>query len=158
MEENSSFVSYTNDTTEDTTDVVARSHASHSLARVWWGLAIGAVLAGGSLALTISASGFSITCVVIALFLFAFGASLPLEDSAAREVMYWMCTKSISFPGLIWEFSIDGFLWLIGMKLLFWVLGVIGGILFAIIGVILGILVAPFAYPFNLVSFIKDGD
>jgi hypothetical protein len=44
------------------------------------------------------------------------------------------------------------------MKLLFWVIGVIGGILFAIIGVILGILVAPFAYPFNLVSFIKDGD
>ena len=158
MDENNSFVSYSVEDVKDTEDTAAPATKPHSLARVWWGIALGVVLAGGFLAFTISSNGFSLPSVIIAVFILAFGASLTLEDSTSREVMLWMCTKSISFPGLIWEFSIDGFIWLIAMKLLFWVIGVIAGILFAIIGVILGILVAPFSYPFNLIAYIRDGD
>ena len=125
------------------------------LPRLWWGLGLGAVLAGAFLALGFSTTGFSILGLVVALFLLTFGASIVLEDSACRDVMFWMWSKSISFPGLIWEFSLDGFIWLIGMKILFWLIGVIFGIIVAIIGVILGILVAPFTYPFNIVSYIR---
>ena len=126
------------------------------LPRLWWGLGIGLVLAVAVFILNYQSN--VLYAIVFALFAYTFGASLTLEDSAVRIVMAWMATRSVAFPGLIWEFSLDGFIWLIAMKLLFWVIGVVAGILFAIIGVILGILVAPFAYPFNLVSYIRDGD
>lgn len=153
MQENSTLTTNEN---EKEKAPATRVRAGRYLPRLWWGLGLGAVLAGAFLATVFSTSGFSLPNVIIAIFLLAFGASIVLEESACREVMAWMCSKSISFPGLIWEFSIDGFLWLIGMKLLFWLIGVIFGIIVAIIGVILGILVAPFTYPFNIVSYIKD--
>lgn len=161
MDENSSFVSLNREDSVDAVDAVDTVDTPkkpRSLARVWWGIAIGAVLAGLFIALAISGGNFGVPAVIVALFMFAFGASLTLEFSATREVMSWMCSKSISFPGLIWEFSFDGFLWLIGMKLLFWVVGVVFGIIVAIIGFLLGVLVAPFAYPFNLISYLKEGD
>lgn len=154
MEEKTTFVSYDGEADK----APACIPSTHSMAPVWWGLAIGAVLAGVFLVVMISTGGFSFAWLVAAIFLFAFGASLPLEESAAREVMLWMASKSISFPGLIWELSFDGFLWLIGMKILFWILGVVFGIIVAILGFVLGVLVAPFTYPFNLISYIKDGD
>ena len=155
MEENSNIVSYDTPIEQEASVITT---APRSLSRIWWGLALGAVLVGVFLVLSISGSGFSVGGLVIALFLFAFGASLTLEESTARDVMVWMATKSISFPGLIWEFSLDGFIWLIGMKILFWILGVVFGIIVAILGFVLGVLVAPFAYPFNLISYIKNGD
>lgn len=129
-----------------------------SLARVWWGIAIGVALAGVFLAISISQNGVTLPGIIIALFLLTFGASVTLEESSAREVMLWMCTKSISFPGIIWEFSIDGFIWLIAIKILFWLIGVVFGIIVAIVGFILGVLVAPFTYPFNLISYLREGD
>jgi hypothetical protein len=98
---------------------------------------------------------FAVGGIVIGLFLASFAAGLCYEESAVRSVICWMATKSISFPGLIWEFSIDGFIWLIAMKLLFWVIGAIAGILFAIICVIAAIIIAPFALPISIVSYIK---
>ncbi len=155
MQENSNF---TTTESESVSAPITQTRVRRYLPRLWWGLGIGGVIAVAFLVTAIASSGFSITPLVIALFLFTFGASVVLEDSACRDVMLWMCTKSISFPGLIWEFSIDGFIWLIGMKLLFWLIGVIFGIIVAIVGLILSILVAPFTYPFNLISYIRDSD
>ena len=129
---------------------------SKYLPRLWWGLGIGVALAAGMFYLSYSAETGILPSLILSVFVLAFGASLTLEDSAVKDVMFWMATKSISFPGLIWEFSIDGFLWLIGMKLLFWLIGLIFGIICAILGVIIAIIIAPFAYPFNLYSYIKE--
>ena len=129
-----------------------------SLTRLWLGLGIGTVLAVAIFILGYSPEVGVVVPLVLAYFMLAFGASLTLEESAVREIICWMATRTLAFPGLIWEFSLDGFMWLIGMKLLFWVIGLVFGVLCAILGVVVAVIVAPFSYPFNLISYIKDGD
>ena len=124
------------------------------LPRLWWGLGIGLVLAVAIFILSYQIN--VLYAIVLALFAFSFGASLTLEDSAVRIVMAWMATRSVAFPGLIWEFSLDGFLWLIGMKILFAILGFLAGVLFAVLGVVIAALISPISYPINLISYIRE--
>ena len=128
--------------------------APRSLPRVWWGLAIGLILAVAAFFLTyeINIGG----AIGFAIFAYTFGASLALEDSAVRVVLVWMATRSVTFPGLIWEFSLDGFLWLIGMKILFAILGFLIGVFFALLGVVIALIISPISYVINLVSYIRD--
>ena len=69
-------------------------------------------------------------------------------DTFVQEVVVDWFGKSISWPGLIFEFDFDGILWLIGMKLLFFVLGLIFGIVTGAFGITIGLICAPFSYPF----------
>ena len=69
-------------------------------------------------------------------------------DCIIQEVVLDWFDKSIHWPGLIFTFDLDGILWLIGMRILFFVLGVIFGIITGAIGITLGLLFAPFAFPF----------
>lgn len=124
------------------------------LPRLWWGLGIGLVLAVAVFILNYQSN--VLYAIVFALFAYTFGASLTLEDSAVRIVMAWMATRSVAFPGLIWEFSLDGFLWLIGMKILFAILGFLAGVLFAVLGVVIAALISPISYPINLISYIRE--
>ena len=128
-----------------------------SLPHLWWGLVLAGIFAAICLAIGISGGEDAIIgAVVLCVVGCPFFASLPLEDSTPRDVMFWMGQKSISFPGLIWEFSFDGFIWLIGMKLLFAVIGFLFGIICSIIGVIVAVIISPFTYGFNAYSYIKD--
>ena len=128
-----------------------------SLPHLWWGLVLAGIFAAVCLATGISSGGDTlIGAIVLCVIGCPFFASLTLEDSTSRDIMFWMGTKSISFPGLIWEFSFDGFLWLIGMKILFAVIGFIFGLVCAVIGVIVAIIVSPFTYPFNAYAYVKE--
>ena len=69
-------------------------------------------------------------------------------DCIVQDVVLDWFDKSIHWPGLIFTFDLDGILWLIGMRILFFVLGVIFGIITGAIGITLGLLFAPFAFPF----------
>ncbi len=90
------------------------------------------------------------TGIVLAYMSFAFTAQM-FFDGVVRNVLFDLAEKSIHFPGLIFTFDIDGFLWLIGMKILFAILGFLGAILFAILGFVVAFVIAPFVYPFSLV-------
>ena len=127
-----------------------------ALPRLWWGMGVGIAVA-----ILFAVSG--IVCgtgvlysLIAALFFYTFTADLFFEGSGTRSVVCWMATRSIAFPGLIWEFSIDGFLWLIGMKLLFWVVGLLFGILCAIVGVIVAVIISPVCYIVSLVEYISE--
>lgn len=85
---------------------------------------------------------------------YAFFFCLFFEDCAVREVMYFFFEKTISWPGLIFTFDLDGILWLIGMKLLFWFLGLVFGILMDILGIAIGMLIAPFVAPYVLTKHV----
>ncbi len=129
----------------------------YSISRVWYSLITGAVAFAAALIFTLTSVDASVfACIISSLFIFAFAASLFFDESWVREVIFSMATKSINFPMLIWEFSIDGFIWLIAMKLLFWVVGVLAGILFAILGVLIGILISPIALPVAIYYYIKE--
>lgn len=96
---------------------------------------------GGTLAFTI------IGTYVVFAFVF-----LLFYDCVVQDVVVNWITKSIRWPGLIFSFDLDGILWLIGMKLLFWALGVLFGIVMALIGGSIGLVCAPFVFPFVVVK------
>ena len=63
------------------------------------------------------------------IFIFTFVSQL-FWNGAVRNVFFFGWDKGIRFPGLIFEWSLDGFKWLILMKLLFAVLGFIASLFF----------------------------
>ena len=76
--------------------------------------------------------------------------------SIVNDVVVWMCTRSVQWPGLIFTWDLNGFLWLIGMKLLFAVLGFLFGVIMAVLGIVLGVCIAPFAFPYYFVRGIRE--
>lgn len=91
--------------------------------------------------------GLFVTALIFTYVTFSFVACL-FYDCIVQEVILDWFTKSLNLPGLIFTFDLDGIIWLIGMKLLFWVIGLIFGIFTAIIGIIIGAVCAPFVFPF----------
>ena len=57
----------------------------------------------------------------------------------------------VSWPMLIFELSLDGIVWLLTVKLAFWIIGILLAILFGIVGLFLGALFSVFVYPFAIV-------
>ena len=74
-------------------------------------------------------------------------------DTFVKDAVLGMLGKTVSWPGLIFTFDLDGILWLIGMKLLFAVLGFIIGVLAAILGILFGMILSVFACPIILISY-----
>lgn len=89
-------------------------------------------------------------------FLFPFVACLILYNNVVGEVVMGVLEWSVvKFPGIIFSFDIDGFLFLIGMKILFFVLSVLITVACALLSVVIGGIVAIFVYPFALAKNIK---
>ena len=97
---------------------------------------------------------------IIAYSIFSLVALL-FYDGTVRDLLMYMFTASIKWPGLMYTFDWDGFLWVIAMKALFGVLGFIFGVIVGFIGLVLGLIVAPFVFPYKLIKMqidIKHGD
>ena len=95
----------------------------------------------------IAATGFTlVSCLIL-------GNNFIGEMIA--EIFSWGFVK---FPGLIFTLDLDGIIWLITVKLLFWVLGLLIAILFGILAIALGLLISVVVYPFALVKNIRNGE
>lgn len=86
---------------------------------------------------------------------FAFISCLCL-DTIVNEVFFDWAAKSFQAPGLIFTFDLDGILWLIGMKLLFWALGLLLGLICSLFGLLLGLILAPFNFIYVMVKIKHD--
>ncbi len=98
--------------------------------------------------------------VILSCFIFTF-VSLLFYDTAVLDVLEYMGTASINWPGVIFTFDIDGFIFLIAIKALFAVLGFLFGLVCAVIGVFVSIFISIFIYPFvmfEMVRCIKKGE
>ena len=62
----------------------------------------------------------------------------------------------VTWPGIIFSFDIGGFIFLIAIKILFFVLGILLSILCAAIALIVGSIVAIFVYPYALYKNFTD--
>ena len=58
-------------------------------------------------------------------------------------------------PGLIFELDLDGIIWFLTVKLIFWILGFILAALCGILAIGLGLVVSLFVYPFAIIKNIK---
>ncbi len=82
--------------------------------------------------------------------------ALLFYDGTVRDLLMYMFTASIKWPGLMYTFDWDGFLWVIMMKALFGVLGFIFGLIVGFIGLVLGLIIAPFVFPYKLIKMQID--
>ena len=82
--------------------------------------------------------------------------ALLFYDGSVRDLLVYMFTASIKWPGLMYTFDWDGFLWVIMMKALFGVLGFIFGVICGLLGLVLGLVVAPFVFPYKLIKMCVD--
>ena len=83
--------------------------------------------------------------------LFPFLSCLFLKNNFVGEMVIGIASWGFArLPGLIFELSLDGIIWLLTVKLAFWLLGLLLATLTTILGVILGMAISVFVYPFAL--------
>jgi len=134
------------------------SKRTHSF--IWGGLG-GAVFIALGLFSSLSDGDFSLFGGYCALGVMAFTliSCLILGNNfigdMIAEIFSW---GFVTMPGLIFTLDLDGIIWLLTVKLLFWILGFILAALCGILAIVLGLVVSVFVYPFALYKNIKHGE
>ena len=94
--------------------------------------------------------------LVAGILAFTFVSCLILDNNFIGELVGEIFSWGfVSLPGLIFELSLDGILWLITVKLLFWILGLILACITGILAIVCGAILSIFVYPFALVKNIR---
>ena len=78
-----------------------------------------------------------------------------IDESFVGDMWQTMISWSFHAPGVIFTFDLDGVLWLIAVKILFWIIGVLFAILAFLFGTAVGFLFAPFAVIYDYVQNAK---
>ena len=78
-----------------------------------------------------------------------------ISGSYIADVFLWCSSLSIRFPGLIFSWDIEGFIWVIAMKILFAVLGFLIGVFALIFAILFSATLGMFSFPFVLVHNIR---
>ena len=122
---------------------------------VWGGLAAVFFIVMGIMGASEN-TGTLIGCLVLAILSFAFISCLILDNNfvldMVGDVFSW---GFVQMPGLIYTLDLDGIIWLLTVKLIFWILGIVLAILCGVLALALGLIVSPFVYPFAIIKNIK---
>lgn len=78
-----------------------------------------------------------------------------ISGSYIGEVFLWCAGLSIRFPGLIFSWDIEGIIWVIGMKILFAVLGFLIGVLALLFAIVFSAALGMVSFPFVLIHNIN---
>ena len=139
-------------------EAVARSKKRRILSFVFGSLAVAAMLLLTILLWnSLNPVGMKVTMIVFSLLMFPFVSCCILANNFVGdmfiEIWSWGFVK---FPGLIFTFDLDGCMWLIGMKILFGIIGFLLGAAAFTLGVIVGSVVSPFVYPYAIKTNITN--
>ena len=91
-----------------------------------------------------------ILSVVIAYSIFA-AIYCIIGGSYIADVFTWAAGLSIRFPGLIFSWDLEGFAWLIAMKILFAILGFLIGVFAFALAIFLSAFLGALSFPFVLI-------
>ena len=80
-----------------------------------------------------------------------------LSGSYIGDVFMWCSGLSVRFPGLIFSWDIEGFIWVITMKIFFAILAFLIGILTLLFAIIFSATLGMFSFPFVLIHNIHTG-
>ena len=120
-----------------------------------WGIAGGVVALGISLAIFFTQTTVHPALVILYSLLIAYAIFAAVycivSGSYIGDVFLWCASLSIKFPGLIFSWDLEGFAWLIVMKILFAVLGFIIGVLALMLAIAMSGLLGAFSFPFVLI-------
>lgn len=78
-----------------------------------------------------------------------------IDESFVGDMWQSMISWSFHAPGVIFELDLDGVIWLIAVKILFWIIGVLFAILAFLFGTAVGFVFAPFAVIYDYVQNAK---
>lgn len=143
----------------------AKIRAAQARAKRAKKLSFGWGIAGGVVALTIALLVFLLqptlqqsvhpALAVLYSVLIGYGIFAMLyciiSGSYIGDVFVWCAGLSIKFPGLIFSWSLEGFAWLIAMKILFAILGFLIGVLALIFAIFLSAALGSVSFPFVLI-------
>ena len=94
--------------------------------------------------------------LAIGAMMFTFSSCIVLDNNFVGEVFLGILDWGfVRMPGVIFTLDLDGIIWLLTVKLLFWILGIVLAILCGILGFIIASVVSVFVYPFALVKNIR---
>ena len=120
---------------------------------VWGGLVAVALIVIGIVTSNVA------VCCVLGVLAFTLISCLILNNNfvgdMVAEIFSW---GFVRMPGLIFTLDLDGIIWLLTVKLLFWILGFVLAALCGILAITLGLVVSVFVYPFAIYKNIKHGD
>ena len=126
---------------------------------VWGGIISGALIAIFTIMAINNNWDFGNTAIWIGLsvLLFPFISCLFLKNNFVEDMVITVGSWGfVRFPGLIFSLDLDGIIWLLTVKLLFWILGFILAALCGILALVLGLVVSIFVYPYALVKNIRE--
>lgn len=122
------------------------------LSFIWGGIAAAVLL----IAAIILRGNFLVPGIIASVCAFTFVSCWILDNNfigdMAMEIMSWGFVK---MPGLIFTLDLDGIVWLITVKLLFWVLGFALAVICAALAVTLGGIISLFVYPYAITKNVK---
>ncbi len=121
-----------------------------------WGIAAGVTALGIALAVFLCNTQYVhpalgvLYSVLIGYGIFAMIYCI-LSGSYIGDVFEWCAGLSIKFPGLIFTWDLDGFAWLIAMKILFAVLGFLIGVFALLFAIVFSATLGAVSFPFVLI-------
>lgn len=125
----------------------------------WGGALAGITLLIGCLYMLIARKHFSVAIpltIVAPILVFTFISCLFLKNNfigtVFLEIVSWGFVK---FPGLIFSFDLDGFAWLIAMKILFAILGFFIGLAAVCLALLVCLPLSAFVYPYAIKKSIR---
>jgi len=127
---------------------------------VWGGVSAAAILVlfiamfvnGGD-------TGTLIFGIVLAVLAFTLVSCLILDNNFVGEMVSGVFSWGfVRMPGLIFTLDLEGIIWLLTVKLLFWIIGIVLAALTGILAVALGLVVSLFVYPYAIIENIRHGD
>lgn len=92
-----------------------------------------------------------VLCTTCALVAFTLSSCLILANNFVGEMLLEILTWGfVKFPGLIFTLDLDGIIWLLTVKLLFWILGIMLAIGAGLLAIVLSGFASLFIYPFAI--------
>lgn len=124
-----------------------------------WGIAGGVVALGIALAVFLTQTQIHPALCVLYSLLIAYAIFAAVycivAGSYIGDVFLWCASLSIKFPGLIFSWDLEGFTWLIAMKILFAVLGFLVGVLALMLAIVMAGSLGALSFPFVLIHNIR---
>lgn len=120
-------------------------------------IAIAVLVIGLIITVPMEDTKYTVFALILGVLTFPFVSCLFLMNnpviSIVSKIWSWGMVK---FPGLIFSLDLDGIIWLLTVKLLFWIIGFVLSITFLTMGVALGMVLSVFIYPFALRNSYKN--
>ncbi len=124
-----------------------------------WSFAVGGVLAALMVIFGICNMDVIVPSLVLALMFFTFSSCLILNNNFIFDFVWEISSWGfVRMPGVIFTLDLDGIIWLITVKLLFFVLGLVLAIAATLLAIVLGCIISVFVYPYAIIQNIRQVD